>query len=149
MRSVLVALALVAGTSPAPAFALPASADAAAVPKVVIVVGPWRAQRPHIVRTRRSASTEALKYTPNVVLIYSPNATWHAAAPSALQGASIVVYMGHGNGFPSPYAPMLQPDREDGFGLNPMAGATTATTRYWGEQYVAGDIRLAPNAVVC
>ena len=35
----------------------------------------------------------------------------------ALQGASIVVYYGHGNGWPSPYTP-FQEDTKDGLGLN-------------------------------
>ena len=40
--------------------------------------------------------------------VYSPNATW-SAVKAALQGASIVVYMGHGNGFPSPYSYDAEP----------------------------------------
>ena len=53
--------------------------------------------------------------------IYSPNATW-PAVKAALQGASLVVYMGHGNGWPSPYRDALYPPTQDGFGLNPTAG---------------------------
>ena len=34
--------------------------------------------------------------------VYSPYATW-SAVKAALQGANIVVYLGHGNGFPNPY----------------------------------------------
>src|SRR5439155_22109486 len=70
------------------------------------------------------------------------------AVKSALQGASIVIYMGHGNGFPSPHTTTFAPDRQDGFGLNPIAGVDDSTTRYWGEQYITSDVRLAPNAVV-
>ena len=48
---------------------------------------------------------EAIKYTPNVVKVYSPNATWDAVKAAA-QGASIFIYLGHGYGFPSPYKPI-------------------------------------------
>jgi flagellar hook assembly protein FlgD len=120
---------------------------AAAGPKVVIVVGPVAGTTPEYRADADKAAAEALKYTSNVVKLYSPNATWDAVKP-ALQGASIVIYMGHGNGFPSPYSSTLQPDRQNGLGLNPTAGKDDSTTKYWGEQYLASDVRLAPNAVV-
>ena len=63
----------------------------------------------------------ARRYTPDVTEIYSPNATW-PAVKAALQGASLVVYMGHGNGWPSRYRDALYRPTQDGFGLNPSAG---------------------------
>jgi len=81
------------------------------------------------------------------VKVYSPDATW-AAAKAALQGANIVVYMGHGNGFPSPYTPTLMPDRQDGLGLNAVAGQGDSNATYYGESYLESSVRLAPNAVV-
>ena len=122
-------------------------AVAATPPKVVIIVGPVAGTTASYRSDADAAATEALKYTSNVVRIYSPNATWDVVKP-ALQGASIVIYMGHGNGFPSPYSTTLQPDRQDGLGLNPTAGGDDSTTKYWGEKYIASDVRLAPNAVV-
>src|SRR4051794_29766329 len=122
-------------------------AAASSGPKVVIVVGPVGSNTASYKSDSDAAATAALKYTPNVVRLYTPNATWDAVK-AALQGASIVVYMGHGNGFPSPYASTLQRDREDGLGLNPTAGGDDSTTKYWGEQYIASDIHLAPSAVV-
>jgi flagellar hook assembly protein FlgD len=122
-------------------------AFAASGPKVVIVVGPVSGTTSEYRADADKAASEALKYTPNVVKLYSPNATWDVVKP-ALQGASIVIYMGHGNGFPSPYSTTLQPDRQDGFGLNPAAGVDDSATKYWGEQYLKSDVRLAPNAVV-
>ena len=89
----------------------------------------------------------ARQYSANVTKVYSPNATW-AAVRTALQGANIVVYMGHGNGFPSPYLSTLWPDRQDGFGLNAEAGAGDSNTTYYGEKYISESINLAPNAVV-
>ena len=123
------------------------SVAAAGSPKVVIVVGPVGSTTDSYRSDADAAAAEAAKYTPNVVKLYSPNATWDVVKP-ALQGASIVIYMGHGNGFPSPYSTTLQRDRQDGFGLNPTAGGNDSTTKYWGEQYVASDVKLAPNAVV-
>ena len=64
----------------------------------------------------------------------------------ALAGASIVVYMGHGNGWPSKYPP-FQTLTKDGLGLNPTAGTDNSTTKYYGESYI-DDVKLAPNAVV-
>ena len=69
----------------------------------------------------RAAAAVARKYTPDVTEVYSPNATW-PAVKAALQDASLVVYMGHGNGWPSPYRDSLYPPTQDGFGLNPSAG---------------------------
>ena len=122
-------------------------AIAASAPKVVIIVGPVAGTTPSYRSDADAAATAARRYTPNVVTIYSPDATWELVKP-ALQGASIVIYMGHGNGFPSPYSSTLQRDRQNGLGLNPTAGVDDSTTKYWGEQFLASDVRLAPNAVV-
>jgi flagellar hook assembly protein FlgD len=116
-------------------------------PKVVIIVGPAGSATDYYRADGDAAYAEALRYTSNVVKVYSPTATW-AAASAALQGASIVIYMGHGNGFPSPYNSTLMTDRQDGLGLNPSAGTDDSTTQYWGELYLAQQVRLAPNAIV-
>ena len=65
-----------------------------------------------------------------------------------MQDASIVIYMGHGNGFPSPYTAALAMDRQNGLGVNPTAGGDDTATRYYGEQFLRNEVRLAPNAVV-
>jgi flagellar hook assembly protein FlgD len=116
-------------------------------PKVVIIVGPVAGSTSYYKSDADAAAAEARKYTTNVVKIYTPHATW-AKAKAALQGASVVIYMGHGNGWPSPYGP-FQPYTKDGLGLNPVDTTTdNSTTKYWGEYYLARDVRLAPNAVV-
>jgi len=144
-----VALGLAVGLASliAPVGAFVSPALAASAPKVVIIVGPVGGTTPSYRSDADAAATEALKFTPNVVKLYSPNATWETVKP-ALQGASIVIYMGHGSGFPSPYSTTLMPDRQNGLGLNPSAGVDDSATKYWGEQYLASDVRLAPNAVV-
>ncbi|HEX9044548.1 MAG TPA: FlgD immunoglobulin-like domain containing protein [Candidatus Limnocylindrales bacterium] len=126
----------------------PVTPVAAASPaKVVIIVGPVGSMTASYLLDADAIAAAARQYTPDVTQLYTPNATW-AAARAALQGANIVVYLGHGNGFPSPYSTTLQPTKQDGLGLNPVAGGGDTTTQYWGESYLASDVRLAPNAVV-
>ena len=72
--------------------------------KVVIVVGAVESNTTSYRAKGDAIYAEAIKYTPNVTKIYSPNATW-AVVKAAAQGANIFVYAGHGYGFPSPYRP--------------------------------------------
>jgi flagellar hook assembly protein FlgD len=143
---VLAASILVAGLILPVAGVAATAAAAPANPKVVIIVGPVGSVTSSYKSDADAAAAEAAKYTTNVVKIYTPTATW-AKASAALQGASIVIYMGHGNGWPSPYPP-FQTMTKDGLGLNPTAGSDNTTTKYYGEYYLAKDIHLAPNAVV-
>ena len=129
-------------------FAVPGAAAAAPVQlKVAIIVGPVDSSTGSYKRDGDAAYAEARRYTSNVVKVYTPNATW-AAARKAMQGASIVIYMGHGNGFPSPYRSSPWPYSQNGLGLNPKAGGGDSTTQYYGEYYLARDVELAPNAIV-
>ena len=59
-----------------------------------------------------------------------------------------MVYMGHGNGWPSRYRDDLFPPTQNGFGLNPVAGGSDSQHQYFGEQYAGDQIKLAKNAVV-
>ena len=122
-------------------------AAASPVPKVVFVVGPAGAATSGYRAEARAAATVARRYTPDVTEIYSPNATW-PAVKAALQGASLVVYMGHGNGWPSPYRNALYRPTQNGFGLNPSAGGNDSTHQYFGEGRIAASINLAKDAVV-
>jgi hypothetical protein len=137
----LLALALVVSLAVAPA------AGAASAPKVVLVVGPVGATTDRYRELADEAAAEARRLTPNVVRVYSPDATWPAVR-RALQGASIVVYLGHGNGWPSPHRGSLYPPTQNGFGLNPTAGGDDSSHQYFGEAAIAASVRLAPNAVV-
>jgi hypothetical protein len=89
---------------------------------------------------------EALRHTTNVVRVYSPNATW-PKVKAAMTGASIVVYIGRGSGFPSVGGSTLKPAIHNGFALDPVAGRGSSTTRYYGEAYIR-TVKLAPHAVV-
>lgn len=117
-----------------------------AAPKVVLIVGPAGGATPYYRRLADEAAAAAVKLTPNVVKIYSPDATW-TNVKAALQGASVVVYLGHGNGWPSIYRDALYPLTQNGFGLNPHEGAADSH-QYFGEQQIGSEIKLAPDAVV-
>jgi hypothetical protein len=118
-----------------------------AVPKVVIIVGPAGVATDRYRAEAKSAAAVARKYTPDVVELYSPDATWPAAT-AALKNASLVIYMGHGNGWPSRYRDQLYPITQDGFGLNPVAGGGDDSHQYFGEASVGREVKLAKNAVV-
>ncbi len=115
-------------------------------PKVVVIVGPVGDHNAHYKDDANAIVDEAKKYTSNVVRIFTPNATW-ARVKRLAQGANVLVYLGHGNGWPSIYTPW-QPYTKDGLGLDPDTGADGAKHVYYGEYYIARDIRLAPNSVV-
>lgn len=133
---------------PSLAAAGPTPAAAVAVnPKVVLVVGATHGTTPQYRSYMEQTYQTVRRYTSNVVRVYSPNATW-SAVRSALQGASIVVYMGHGNGYPNPYVSYPRPEVQNGFGLNATAGDGDYNNKYYGEKYIAEEVRLAPSAVV-
>ncbi len=115
--------------------------------KVVIIVGAISSATSNYRSIADSAYAEAIKWSSNVVKVYSPYATW-AAVKLALQGASVVVYLGHGNGWPSPYTYDPAYTTKDGLGLNATAGNGDNNLKYYGEPYLANEIHLAPNAVV-
>ena len=115
-------------------------------PKVAIIVGPAGSQTKTNRAWGNAAAAEAARYTSNVVKVFSPNATW-GRVKAAITGASIVVYIGRGRGYPSPYSSALRASFEDGFGLNRVAGVNNTTTKFYGERYIR-TARLAPNAVV-
>jgi hypothetical protein len=131
----------------APASFAASSSAPKAVPKVVFIVGPAGAATSGYRAEARAAAALARRYTPDVIELYSPDATW-PAVKQALAGASLVVYMGHGNGWPSIYRDALYPPSQDGFGLNPAPGGNDDTHQYFGEASIAAQVKLATNAVV-
>jgi hypothetical protein len=138
--AVLVATAAVVGQPTS------VSAAASTAPRVAVIVGPVGSLTAGYRHIADLAAAEALHYTPNVVKVYSPNATW-SRVKAAIAGATIVVYFGQGNGFPSPHSATLLAAVQDGFGLNPVAGADNSTTRFYGEGYIRA-VPLAQGAVV-
>jgi hypothetical protein len=112
--------------------------------KVVIVVGPVGSATSKYINTARQLAAQARSYGATVYELYSPNATW-SRVRSAAQGASVFIYLGHGNGYPSAYGAFSKYTK-DGLGLNTSAGSTHQT--YYGEYYISRYIRFAPDAVV-
>jgi len=125
--------------------AVPARVDASAL-KVTIVVGPAGGSTANYISNAKRYASVARSYGAEVVEVYSPNATW-ARVKAAAVGANVFVYLGHGNGWPSPYAP-FSVYRKDGLGLNSSAGNGHFNVKYFGEYYVERGLDLATNAVV-
>ena len=148
LTAALIAALMAAGVFAPAAFAASSGTPTAKlVPRVVFIVGPAGAATAGYRAEARAAAAIARKYTPDVVELYSPDATW-PAVKDALAGASLVVYMGHGNGWPSKYRDELYPPTQDGFGLNPTTGGDDSTHQYFGEASVGSQVKLAKNAVV-
>ena len=142
----VVAIAIATGGSVAVGSRTTATSPTARAPKVVIVVGPSGASTTRYLRRARSYAAQARGYGARVTEVYTPNATWTRVIAAA-RGANVFIYLGHGNGWPSPYAP-YQGRTKNGLGLNltPRSGNTKPT--YYGEDRLATTIRLAPGAVV-
>ncbi len=113
--------------------------------KVVIVVGPVGSATANYRNNARKLAAQARSYGANVVEIYSPNATW-SRVRNAAQGANLLIYLGHGNGWPSPYRP-YSTSTKDGMGLNKHAHSGNSNLKYYGESYMV-TLALAPDSVV-
>jgi hypothetical protein len=122
----------------------PAPAAAASPIKVVVVVGPTGSATAKYIAKAKALAAQARSYGASVIEVYSPNATW-SRVKSAANGANLLIYLGHGNGHPSPYGAFSSKSK-DGMGLNPALGNTKH--KYYGEYYIDTQINLAPNAIV-
>jgi hypothetical protein len=117
---------------------------AAAGKKVVIVVGPAGSNPSNYIYNARKLASQARSYGATVYEIYTPHATW-ARVKSLSQGANVFIYLGHGNGYPSPYG-AFNKYTKDGLGLNAYDGSSSH--KYYGEYYVDRYLNFAPAAVV-
>lgn len=125
---------------------IPSTASAASGIHVVVVVGPVELDTARYIADGRKLAAQAAAYGAMVTAIYSPNATW-SKVHAALQGADLLIYLGHGNGWPSPYKP-YQDKTKDGLGLNAAAGHGNSDLKYYGSYYLVHYVRMAPHAVV-
>jgi hypothetical protein len=126
--------------------ASPTQATAASQVKVVIVVGPVEGSTAKYIGIARLYAAQARAYGAAVTEIYSPRATWTKVKAAAV-GANIFIYLGHGNGYPSPYGPFSSL-RKNGLGLNATYNAGNSNVKYWGQYYMRTGLDLARNAVV-
>ena len=126
-------------------------APAAAAQKVAIIVGPvggltnnYRAWADEVAATATAAGATVAK-------AYSPDATW-ANVKAAVDGANVVVYFGHGNGYPNPYGANELTDRSNGWGLNTSTdngdadGWSAGTLVYCGERALLGTLTSSDDA---
>ena len=137
--AVFAALVLITGTTAT------APEAQAATRKVVIVVGPVGSSTASYKDSARKLADLARSYGASVKEIYSPYATW-SRVRNAVVGANLLIYLGHGNGWPSPYYPYATTSK-NGFGLNSSYGNGNSNVKYYGEYYMK-QMDLASNAVV-
>jgi hypothetical protein len=147
LTSALVALAAIGAILAAP---LPALATTPS-PKVVIIVGPTGSVTDSYRSQGDQIAAAATADGATVVKVYSPNATW-AHVRAAVAGANIIVYLGHGNGYPNPYSTTFMADRDDGWGLNTTTthgdqdSWSNGTLVYCGEKALLGTLTSGDGA---
>ncbi len=135
---------------------LPATARGAEpAAKVAIIVGPVGEElTPVYIGLAETAALAAESRGAVVARAYSPDAT-PANVLAAVEGANIVIYLGHGVGTPNPYSATPDPASTNGWGLQgPNArgdhsdswadGALT----YYGDAWIAENARPAPGWVM-
>jgi flagellar hook assembly protein FlgD len=116
--------------------------------KAVVIVGPAASSTWKYLSDGERIARQAEAQGMDVRRVFTPNATW-SRVKANIQGANLVVYLGHGNGWPSHLGP-FRGESKDGFGLNPCDGdcGTSGPTKYYGEQFIREKLTFAPNAVV-
>jgi hypothetical protein len=125
---------------------------AAATPlKVVIIVGPTGDLTQTYRETGNKIAHVAEDAGAEVVKVYSPRATW-SRVRNAVAGANVVVYLGHGNGYPNPYSSGTEwTDRVNGWGLNRTTEGGDSdnwSTKmvYCGEKAIIGSLAASDGA---
>ena len=73
----------------------------------------------------------------------APWATW-ARVKEAARGANLFVYLGHGNGYPSPYG-RFNPREDERPRAQREGGRGHSNVRYFGEYYLRRGLDLAPG----
>jgi hypothetical protein len=138
-------LALLAAAAPLAVSPAPAQASGSA-PKAVVIVGPTGSSTAHFLDIGGRIADQAQAAGMDVRRIFHPRATPERVLAN-IQGAKLVVYLGHGNGWPSPYAP-FQERTKNGFGLNAVEGGSASKHTYYGANWIRSNVSLAKHAVV-
>ena len=153
MRRMLTSVLALATLLASLGFAAPARA--ADPLRVAVIVGPVGEElTPVYLGLAEAAAAAAEARGADVARAYSPDATAERVL-EAVEGASIVVYFGHGVGSPNPYSSTPDPATTNGWGLNgPNARGDHAdswqdgTLAYHGEAWIAANARPAPGWVM-
>ncbi|MCV0403554.1 MAG: hypothetical protein K5924_07555 [Chloroflexi bacterium] len=153
MRLVLVLATALATFVASLGLAAPASASTPI--KVAIIVGPVGEElTPVYISLAEASATAAETRGAMVARAYSPNASAENVL-AAVEGANIVIYLGHGVGTPNPYSANPNVATTNGWGLNgPGAVGTHADSwqdgslAYYGESWIAEHAKPAPGWVM-
>jgi hypothetical protein len=116
----------------------------------VIIVGPTGSMTDGYRSTANQIANAAEDAGAEVVKVYSPRATWKRVK-AAVEGANLIVYLGHGNGYPSPYSATENTDRVNGWGLNRTTkngdkDNWSTTMVYCGEKALLGTLTASDGA---
>ncbi|MGI8928968.1 MAG: FlgD immunoglobulin-like domain containing protein [Candidatus Limnocylindrales bacterium] len=141
------AFAVTAQLAPASPAIQPARAGSTAPPKAVFIVGPTNGLTESNLADAEKMATQAEAVGMDVRRVFHPSATWDNVLAN-IQGANLVVYMGHGYGWPSPYTEVMKESRQNGMGLNSWADSGRDQYTYYGAIPIKDNIDLAPNAIV-
>ncbi|MEO7295073.1 MAG: hypothetical protein ABIZ57_02935 [Candidatus Limnocylindria bacterium] len=153
MRPVLVLGTLLATLVAGLGFTTPAAGATPA--RVAVIVGPVGAElTPVYLSLAEAAATAAETRGATVTRAYSPNASAEQVL-AAVDGANIVIYLGHGVGTPNPYSANPNAATTNGWGLNgPNARGdhsdswADGTLAYYGEAWIAAHANPAPGWVM-
>jgi hypothetical protein len=128
-------LSALPGAGPQPA--------AASSPKVAVIVGPTEITDSHYVKYADEVKKAAEAAGATVDLRYCATP---AEAKAAANGANVIVYLGHGNGFPNPYSATKLTDRVNGWGLRHPdrswdgKSCRDSVLQYYGEDHLTGKL---------
>jgi flagellar hook assembly protein FlgD len=115
--------------------------------KAVFIVGPTNGLTDSNLVDAEKMAQQAEATGMDVRRVFFPHATWENVLAN-IQGANLVVYMGHGYGWPSPYTQQLTESRQNGMGLNSFDGSGKDEYTYYGANKLKQSIVLGPNAIV-
>jgi hypothetical protein len=151
VRSVLLIVVLLMGFVALP----PPARGAEPARKVAIIVGPVGEKlTPTYIAIAETAARRAEANGALVARAYSPNATPNRVL-AAVEGANVVIYLGHGVGVPNPYSKTPDATLVNGWGLQgPKAHGNhddswaSGALAYYGEAWIAANAHPAPGWVM-
>ena len=145
-------ISVVAAVFAAVSLFVPATSPvAAAGEKVAIIVGPVGTLTDSYRSKANKVADAATAAGATVVKAYSPEATW-AKVKEAVAGANVILYFGHGNGYPNPYGSNELTDRSNGWGLNTKTtngdkdSWSAGTLVYCGERALLGTLTSSDDS---